>query len=135
MAGGLATFLFVQYFKGLPPDLIEAARIEGASWWQVPAGVVMPLAGPVPAMAAIPKFLMMYEKDLCFHIVVQQESHRPVMVGLQHVFQPNTAWGEVMASLTLITVPALLFCLDLQGALDRGPCRRPGPYPGRADRF
>jgi multiple sugar transport system permease protein len=39
-----------------------------------------------------------------------------VMVGLQYFFQLNVAWGEVMAYLSLITVPVLLFYLLLQRA-------------------
>ena len=106
----------MQYFKDLPRELIEAARVEGASWWQVYFKIVMPLAGPVLATAAILKFLVMYNQYLWPLIVVQQESYRPVMVGLQYFFQLDTAWGEVMAYLTLITIPVLAFYLALQRA-------------------
>ncbi|MCT9000206.1 carbohydrate ABC transporter permease [Chelativorans intermedius] len=116
VADGLTIFLFVQYFKDLPHELVEAARVEGASWWQIYSRVVMPLAGPVLATAAILKFLVMYNQYLWPLIVVQEESYRPVMVGLQYFFQLNTAWGEVMAYLTLITVPVLIFYLALQRA-------------------
>jgi multiple sugar transport system permease protein len=116
IADGLTIFLFVQYFKGLPGELIEASRVEGASWWQVYYRVVMPLSGPVLATAAILKFLVMYNQYLWPLIVVQQENHRPVMVGLGYFFQLNVAWGEVMAYLTLITVPVLIFYLFLQRA-------------------
>lgn len=116
IADGLTIFLFVQYFKDLPRELIEASRVEGASWWQIYTKVVMPLAGPVMATAAILKFLVMYNQYLWPLIVVQQETYRPVMVGLQYFFQLNTAWGEIMAYLTLITVPVLAFYLILQRA-------------------
>ena len=116
IADGLTIFLFVQYFKDLPRELTEAARVEGASWFQIYYKVVMPLAGPVLATAAILKFLVMYNQYLWPLIVVQQESYRPVMVGLQYFFQLNIAWGEVMAYLTLITVPVLAFYLVLQRA-------------------
>ena len=53
------------------------------------------------ATAAILKFLVMYNQYLWPLIVVQQESVRPVMVGLGYFFQLNTAWGEVMAYLTV----------------------------------
>lgn len=116
IADGLTIFLFVQYFKDLPRELIEASRVEGASWFQIYYKVVMPLSGPVLATAAILKFLVMYNQYLWPLIVVQQESYRPVMVGLQYFFQLNIAWGEVMAYLTLITVPVLAFYLALQRA-------------------
>jgi multiple sugar transport system permease protein len=116
VADGLTIFLFVQYFKDLPGELIEAARVEGASWWQVYRRVVMPLAGPVLATAAILKFLVMYNQYLWPLMVVQEEAYRPVMVGLQYFFQLNRAWGEIMAYLSLITVPVLAFYLFLQRA-------------------
>ena len=116
IADGLTVFLFVQFFKDLPRELIEASRVEGASWWQIYRRVVMPLSGPVLATAAILKFLIMYNQYLWPLIVVQQESVRPVMVGLGYFFQLNVAWGEVMAYLTVITVPVLAFYLVLQRA-------------------
>jgi multiple sugar transport system permease protein len=116
IADGLTIFLFTQYFRDLPRELIEAARIEGASWWQIYRRVIMPLAGPVIATAAILKFLAMYNQYLWPLITVQAEQYRPVMVGLQYFFQLNIAWGEVMAYLTLITLPVLAFYLALQRA-------------------
>ncbi len=116
IADGLTIYLFAQYFKDLPGELIEAARVEGASWWQIYRKVVMPLSGPVLATAAILKFLAMYNQYLWPLMVVQEEGYRPVMVGLQYFFQLNIAWGEVMAYLSLITVPVLAFYLYLQKA-------------------
>ncbi|MEO0991161.1 MAG: carbohydrate ABC transporter permease [Pseudomonadota bacterium] len=115
IADGLSIFLFVQYFKDLPRELIEASRVEGASWWKIYVKVVMPLSGPVIATAAILKFLFMYNQYLWPLMVVQAEEIRPVMVGLGYFTdQLNVPWGEVMAYLTIITVPVLAFYLSLQ---------------------
>jgi multiple sugar transport system permease protein len=116
IADGLTVFLFVQYFKDLPGELIEAARVEGASWFQIYRKIVMPLSGPIFATAAILKFLVMYNQYLWPLMVTQEEGYRPVMVGLQYFFQLNVVWGEVMAYLSLITVPVLAFYLYLQKA-------------------
>ncbi len=116
IADALTIFLFVQYFKDLPGELIEAARVEGASWFQIYRRIVMPLSGPILATAAILKFLVMYNQYLWPLMVTQEEGYRPVMVGLQYFFQLNVAWGEVMAYLSLITVPVLAFYLYLQKA-------------------
>jgi multiple sugar transport system permease protein len=116
IADGLTIYLFVQYFKDLPQELIEAARVEGATWFQIYRRIVMPLSGPVLATAAILKFLAMYNQYLWPIMVVQEEAYRPVMVGLQYFFQLNVVWGEVMAYLSLITLPVLAFYLYLQKA-------------------
>lgn len=115
IADALSIFLFVQFFKDLPKELIEASRVEGASWWTIYRKVVMPLSGPVIATAAILKFLFMYNQYLWPLMVVQEEAIRPVMVGLGYFTdQLNVPWGEVMAYLTVITVPVLAFYLSLQ---------------------
>lgn len=116
VADGLTVFLFVQYFRSLPGELIEAAQVEGANWWQVYRKVIMPLAGPVVATAAILKFLAMYNQYMWPLMTVQDESYRPVMIGLQYFYQESVPWGEVMAYLSIITVPVLIFYSFLQRA-------------------
>ena len=116
IADALTIFLFVQYFRDLPKDLVEAARVDGASYFQIYRRIIVPLAGPVFATAAILKFLSMYNQYLWPVMAAQSEDYRPIMVGLQYFFQLNIAWGEMMAYLTVITVPVLLFYLSLQRA-------------------
>ena len=116
IAAALTFFLFVQYFRDLPKDLVEAARVDGASYFQIYRRIIVPLAGPVFATAAILKFLAMYNQYLWPVMSAQSEEYRPIMVGLQYFFQLNIAWGEMMAYLTVITVPVLLFYLSLQRA-------------------
>lgn len=117
IADALTIFLFVQYFRDLPKELVEAARVDGASWFAIYRNVILPLSGPIFATAAIIKFLMMYNNQFMWPIMVaQEEQYRPIMVGLLYFFQLNVAWGEVMAYLTIITVPVLAFYLSLQKA-------------------
>lgn len=114
IAHGFQVFLFYQFFRDAPRDLVEAARIDGAGWFSVYAKVIMPVSGPVIATASILRSLDMWNQYLWPKIVVQSEVFRPVMVGLQYFFQLNTAWGEIMAYLTTITVPIIIFYLLLQ---------------------
>lgn len=116
MANAFSIFLFVQFFKSLPPELIEAARIDGASWFQIYSRVIVPISGPVFATVTILTFLPMWNQYLWPIMVVQSEDYRPVMVGLQYFFQLNVAWGEIMAYLSVITLPVLMLFLALQRA-------------------
>ena len=116
VASAFSIFLFVQFFKSLPPELIEAARIDGASWFQIYRNVIVPISGPVFATVAILTFLPKWNDYLWPIMVVQIESYRPIMVGLQYFFQLNVAWGEIMAYLSVITVPVLILFLSLQRA-------------------
>jgi multiple sugar transport system permease protein len=116
IANAFSIFLFVQFFKSLPNELVEAARIDGASWFQIYRSVIVPLSGPVFATATILTFLSMWNQYLWPLMVVQQEELRPVMVGLDYFFQINIAWGEVMAFLSIITIPVLVLFLALQSS-------------------
>jgi multiple sugar transport system permease protein len=116
IADAFSIFLFYQFFRSLPSELVEAARIDGASWFQIYRSVIIPVSGPVFATVAILTFLPMWNQYLWPIMVVQSEAYRPVMVGLQYFFQLNIAWGEVMAYLSIITIPVLLLFLALQRA-------------------
>jgi multiple sugar transport system permease protein len=116
IANAFSIFLFVQFFKSLPPELVEAARIDGASWFQIYSRVIIPVSGPVFATVTILTVLPMWNQYLWPTMVVQSEQYRPVMVGLQYFFQLNVAWGEVMAYLSTITIPVLIVFLALQRA-------------------
>lgn len=109
-------FLFVQFFKSLPGELIEAARIDGAGWFQIYAQVFVPISGSVFSTAAILRGLYMWNQYLWPIMVVQAEEYRPVMVGVQYFFLRDVAWGQVMAYLSTITVPILVLFLALQQA-------------------
>ena len=111
IADALTIYLFVQYFKEFPKELMEAARVDGASWFEIYLRII-PLSGPILATAAILKFIVMYNNQFLWPLMVaQSESYQPIMVGLQYFFQLNTAWGEIMAYLTTLTLPVLLFYL------------------------
>ena len=116
IADSLGIFLFYQYFRDLPNELVEAARIDGASILQVYARIIMPIAGPIVATVAILKFLVMWNAYLWPLMTIRSEELRPIMVGLQYFFQLNTAWGEIMAYLSIVTIPVLIFYLALQRA-------------------
>jgi multiple sugar transport system permease protein len=115
-ANAFSIFLFAQYFKSVPTELDEAARVDGANWFTIYRRIVAPLSGPAYATVAILTFLPVWNAYLWPLMVVQQEAKRPVMVGMQYFFQLNVAWGEVMAYTTLITLPVLAVFLSFQRA-------------------
>ncbi|MGJ9403425.1 carbohydrate ABC transporter permease [Arthrobacter sp. KK5.5] len=116
IANAFSIFLFTQYFSTIPPSLDEAARIDGASWFGIYRRIIVPLSGPAFATVAILTFLPAWNQYLWPLMVVQEEAKRPVMVGMQYFFQINTAWGEVMAYTSLITLPVLIVFLIFQRA-------------------
>lgn len=104
----LSTFLLRQYFLGLPKELDEAARIDGASsldiWWRV----VMPLSGPVIAALTIFTFLNAWNDFLWPLVVTSSLEMRTLPVGLT-AFQGQfkVEWHLLMAGAVIAMIPVL----------------------------
>jgi multiple sugar transport system permease protein len=114
IANAFSIFLFYQYFDSIPRELDEAARVDGAGWFRIYRSIVMPLAGPALATAAILTFLPAWNQYLWPLMVTQSESVRPVMVGIDYFKQLNVSWGQIMAYATIITVPVLALFVAFQ---------------------
>ena len=100
-------FLFYQFFKDIPIDLDDAARMDGANLWDIYWRVVMPNAKPVIATASIILFLGMWNQYLWPNLVVQGQEARPIMVGIQQFFGRTRVWGQIMAYATLVSLPVM----------------------------
>jgi multiple sugar transport system permease protein len=114
VASPFQIFLFYQFFKDLPQELVEAARIDGANSFQIYYRIIVPISGPVFATAIILRILDMWNQFMWPLMVVQTEELRPVLVGLQYFFQLDIAWGEIMAYLSTLTIPVIIIYLALQ---------------------
>lgn len=116
VANAFSIYLFYQYFSSIPVELDEAARVDGAGWLRIYRSITLPLSGPAIATVAILTFLPAWNSYLWPLMVVQTETLRPVMVGIQYFYQLNVAWGQVMAYASMITVPVLVLFVAFQRA-------------------
>jgi multiple sugar transport system permease protein/fructooligosaccharide transport system permease protein len=108
-------FLFRQFFMGFPKELEEAAQIDGATPWQTFWKIVVPNSKPVFATAAILTFVSHWSDFMWPLIVATDEKIRTVQVGIQYLFTDNNIeYGQIMAALTLTTIPVILIFLFFQ---------------------
>lgn len=114
VASPFTIFLFYQFFRDLPYELDEAARLDGATPFQIYWKIIMPLSKPVIATVAILQFLAMWNQYLWPIMVVQSADVRPVMPGIQEFFARTPAWGQIMAYATLVTLPVLAIFIAFQ---------------------
>ncbi len=115
VASGLSIFLFRQFFAAVPKELYEAGRIDGATWWQVYWRLVMPLAGPTIATAALMQFVQQW--DAFFWPVVAASSPDKVMIQVaiaRHANLETANWGGLFASASVSVLVAALPFLMLQ---------------------
>jgi multiple sugar transport system permease protein len=104
-----STFLLRQYYRGIPIDLDEAARMDGASSLRIWSQVIVPLSGPVLATLAIFVFQGTWNEFLWPLVVTASDDVRTVPVGLAaFVGQYSTAWGQLMAGSVIALLPVLI---------------------------
>lgn len=114
-------FLMRQYFLSLPRDMEDAARLDGASEWQVFTRVAMPLARPALATVALFAFIDAWKSLLWPLIVVRSPDLRVVEAGVASfhgMYYANWPWQ--MAAAVAALVPVLLVFLVAQKAFLRG---------------
>ncbi|HEY6115405.1 MAG TPA: carbohydrate ABC transporter permease [Candidatus Dormibacteraeota bacterium] len=106
-------FLMRQYFLGLPMEISEQARIDGANEFQVFLRVILPLAKPAVAVVIIFAAVQAWGEFLTPLIFLQDESTYPLSIGLQFYRQSHdVSYNLLMAASTLIVLPIVgLFLL------------------------
>jgi alpha-1,4-digalacturonate transport system permease protein len=114
-------FLLRQYMLTIPDDLIDAARIDGASEWRIYSQVVLPLAKP--ALAVLTIFSVMWRwNDFLWPLVVLSRSEVfTLQVGLQSFQgQLNVQWHLILAMTVLTLLPITVVFAFLQRNITTG---------------
>lgn len=102
-------FLLRQFFLQIPPDLEDAARIDGASIAQIIWHIMFPLARPAMAAVAIFSFQFAWNDFLAPLIYLQDQSKYTLMLGLSFFrssFQVN--WAYLMAASLTVALPVII---------------------------
>lgn len=115
-------FLMRQFIGGLPDELIEAARIDGAGELRIFARVIMPLCGPALATLAILTFLGSWNNFLWPLVVAQSEDKYtlPVALALYAVGENRTSFGLLLAGAVVVAIPMIVLFLALQKHFTQG---------------
>jgi sn-glycerol 3-phosphate transport system permease protein len=116
------TFLMRNHFLSLPSEVIEAARMDGARWWQLLFRVVLPMSGPTMVAFGMITVVNEWNEYLWPFLMSDDESVAPLPVGLTFLQQAEgvTNWGPVMAVTLLAMLPILLIFIVLQRQMIKG---------------
>jgi multiple sugar transport system permease protein len=116
-----SVFFMRQFMKSIPNELIDAARIDGASELRIYAQIILPLCGPVLAAQAIFTFTFVWNDFFWPLIVISSQGMRTLPLGLAlYIVKNRTAWDVVMAGSVLSTIPVLIVFLLFQRYFIRG---------------
>ncbi|WP_372459780.1 carbohydrate ABC transporter permease [Microbacterium nymphoidis] len=116
LTGPVGVFLMRQFISDIPDELLEAARIDGASELRLFTRVVLPLCGPALATLAILTFLASWNNFL-WPLVVSQSADLytlPIALSLYSTGQHSTNYGLLLAGSVLVIAPILVLFAFLQ---------------------
>mgnify|MGYP001624202175 FL=1 len=115
--GGGATnvLLIVQFYKTVPQELSEAAKIDGAGHFKIWWNIMLPLCKPVIATVAIFTFLFTWNDFMNPLIYINSDSLYTISLGIK-AFQSQSGvqWGYLMAASVISMIPALLVFIFAQ---------------------
>lgn len=116
VAGPFGVFLMRQFISGLPDELIDAARVDGASEFRIFRSVVAPLCRPAFATLGILTFLAAWNNFLWPLVAAQTEDKYtlPVALALYSTGQNKTEYGLLLAGAVVVVVPVILVFVALQ---------------------
>jgi multiple sugar transport system permease protein len=121
IANPLAIYLFYSYFLGLPKELEQAARLDGAGVWRTFFSIVTPNARPAYASVAIVTFLFYWGMYLWPLLMTTHASVRPLPLGIAAFYTlPPLQWGDILAFGVMMVAPLLIVFLIFQRGFVRG---------------
>lgn len=117
----IATFVLTAFIKELPNEMFDAAKVDGASEWQVYSIIVLPLMRPALATVAIFNMIKIWN-DFWFPLVfIRAEESRTVALGVSLLFgQYRTDWTRALAVLSLAAIPLLVLYILLAREFIKG---------------
>lgn len=107
-----SVLLFYWTFRRLPPTLFEAARLEGASPWQLWWHIALPLSANTTAGVAILSFVFFWGNFIDPLLYLRSEAQMTLPVGLRFLAQlDSTRWPVLMAGAVMLTLPVVVIFL------------------------
>ena len=117
----ITTLIFRNYYAGVPTELVEAAKIDGADFFSIYRHIMLPLSIPGFVVVAIWQFTSIWNEFLFGLIITNAPEQRPVTVALQNIAGSQyTQWNVQMAGALLVALPTLLVYIFLGRYFLRG---------------
>jgi sn-glycerol 3-phosphate transport system permease protein len=117
IASATATFLFRQFFLTVPDELVEAARMDGASPMRFFKDILLPLSVTSMAALFVIQFIYGWNQYLWPLLVTTNENMYPIVIGIKQMISggdAQTEWNIVMATAMLAMLPPALVVMLMQ---------------------
>ena len=126
IASATGTFYFRQFFKSIPDELLEAARLDGASPWRFFVDMLIPLSKTMIAAILIIMFVVGWNQYLLPLIMTTKEENYTLVIGIKQIYQILSEGGELpqyqkaFALTIMATLPPVLVVLFFQNWFVKG---------------
>ncbi|MDB4078112.1 ABC transporter permease subunit [Amylibacter sp.] len=126
IASATGTFYFRQFFKSIPNELLEAARLDGASPWRFFVDMLIPLSKTMIAAILIIMFVVGWNQYLWPLIMTTKEENYTLVIGIKQIYQILSEGGELpqyqkaFALTIMATLPPVLVVLFFQNWFVKG---------------
>ena len=126
IASATGTFYFRQFFKSIPDELLEAARLDGASPWRFFVDMLIPLSKTMIAAILIIMFVVGWNQCLWPLIMTTKEENYTLVIGIKQIYQILSEGGELpqyqkaFALTIMATLPPVLVVLFFQNWFVKG---------------
>ncbi|MCL2059184.1 MAG: carbohydrate ABC transporter permease [Oscillospiraceae bacterium] len=119
-AWGWSVFVFKGFFDSFPRDLMEAARIDGASNIRTFGTIVIPLTKPVFSVVILNTFRAVYNQFMFPLMLLSDDTKWTIMIRIYAAQEGSAQWNHVMVMLTFAVIPIVLFYLIMQKNIVQG---------------
>ena len=114
-ANSFIIFMSSQFFKDFPQEIIDAARVDGASWLRIYFSIVLPISKPLLISLGLILFLSQWDSYFWPLLVAPDQNFRVVQLALTDSVQEyQTFWNELLAGSVLAAVIPILLLLPFQ---------------------
>ncbi len=115
LGSAFSIFLLRQFFRGIPNDLIDAARLDGASEFRIYWSIVLPLSRAALATVALFAFVGAWTDFLNPLIYLNDPEMYTLSIGLYNFFsQYGVEWGPLMAACAIFSIPLIVLFIFTQ---------------------
>jgi len=116
-----AIYLATEYIKGIPDALVEAARIDGAGYFRIFRGIILPMAVPIATTVSILNITGLWNEFALINILVSKTDLKSLPLGVFRFTGSLTAdYGKQFAALVIGMAPMLAFYIIFRKQITKG---------------
>ena len=116
LANSLIIFMSTQFFRQFPQEIVDSARVDGASWFRVYFSIVLPISKPLLFSLGLILFLSQWDSYFWPLLVAPDQQFRVVQLAItESVEEYQTIWNQLLAGSMLAAIIPILLLFPFQG--------------------